>query len=223
MTNYKTIEKLFSISEPVGYTQEELQPVKDRFGQIPKKLEEFYLSYGKSEELFGLQDELILPTKYPSFLSDNYKDYMIFFNENQGVCQAGIRKDELSLFDPPVYVSSYGVEGLVWHLSANTVTEFFITMYGYQASICLEYSSEEFYFIQPKEKEIISNRFIKQEGELKCWLSNKIILYANDGNSRIALMEQLHLEDSIQMNYAANNRESFDTMKQLLEDIGEAI
>lgn len=46
-----------------------------------------------------------------------------------------------------------------------------------------------------------------------------IFLYGNNNGGRIALMEQD--EAGIQMNYAANSEEEFDSMQEILQNIGE--
>ena len=69
------IKELFAVSRPKGYTAEEISAVRKLYGGIPLFLEQFYLELGQSDELLYLQDELILPGKYPVFLD---YEYMIF-------------------------------------------------------------------------------------------------------------------------------------------------
>lgn len=124
--------------ESKGCSKEEVENAGDEAGAIPAALEFFYLKYGKLDELQYLQDYLILPNRYEALMN---QDYVIFFDENQSVCQAGIKKADAMLQDPSVYVRMNGGE---WLLSADCVTDFLSAMYGYQASMCLEYSPEEF-------------------------------------------------------------------------------
>lgn len=153
MSKYNEILRLFNAEDPVGYTAEEVELAKSKVGDIPEKLKEFYLYCGNTPELHGLQDEFMLPDRYPAFLN---LDYIVFFDENQGVCQAAVKKTDAALDDPPVYTS---VDNGEWRLSAPRLSEFIRAMFDYQASICLEFSPEEFYFITAEEKAKIEGLF----------------------------------------------------------------
>lgn len=215
MEKYDEILRLFGVEKPVGYSVEEVEEAKSEVGGLPLELEKFYLYCGNSPELQGLQDELILPDKYPAFLG---LDYIVFFDENQGVCQAAVKKSDTALPDPPVYTSVGDGE---WALSSPHVSEFLTAMFDYQASICLEFNPEEFYFIAPEEKAKIEQMFPKLGG-FDNWLYDWNITVYGENGGRIALMEQPGSED-IQMNFAANNEEEFERMSKLLDGIGEPI
>jgi len=213
---FNEILQLFSVGKPKGYSLKELEKVKRIVGEIPKVLEQFYLKCGKTGKLRHLQDELILPDEYPALIDS---EYIVFFNENQGVCQAGIKKSDAKIPDPPVYAS---MDGKIWLKSADKVSDFLVAMYGYQASICLEYSPEEFYFITKEEKNRIEKLFTKRKEKFENWIDCSITLYGDNSHGRIALMEQQN-EDDIQMNYAANTEEEYKRMAELLKGIGEEI
>ena len=155
-----------------------------------------------------------MPGRYPVFL--NY-EYLVFFNENQGVCQAGIALKDLGKEDPPVYT---GYDNTVWIRTTETLSGFLTAMCGYQGSICLEYSPERFYWISDEEVRVIEKNFSKRQEALQNWLNFRVDLYGNDINGRIALM---YTEGDIQMIYAANNKKTFEEMKTVLYSIGEVI
>lgn len=219
MGNYDKILHLFNVDNPVGYTAEKIAEAKSVVGGLPSELEKFYLLCGASEELHDLQDELILPDRFSDFAAS---DYIIFFNENQSVCQAGVKKSDAALDDPPVYAR---VDDEEWKLSSPHVSEFLIAMFDYQASICLDFSPEEFYFITPEEKTKIESLFPKLGG-FDNWLYDyNITVYGENSDrspagGRIALMEN---GGDIQMNFAANNEAEFKRMTALLDGIGEPI
>lgn len=213
MEKYKCITELFQVETPTGYTKEEIEKAISAVGGLPLELEKFYLYCGNSPELKFLQDELVLPGKYPALLDP---EYIIFYNENQGVCQAAVKKSEVSMDDPPVYTS---VDDGEWTLSSPRVSEFLAAMYDYQASICLDFSPEEFYFVTPEEKAKIESRFPKL-GSFNGWLYTWTVTVYGEGGIRIALMEDEEGED-IQMNFAANNQEDFDKVMSMLDGIGE--
>lgn len=211
MSKYNEILRLFNAEDPVGYTAEEVELAKSKVGDIPEKLKEFYLYCGNTPELHGLQDEFMLPDRYPAFLN---LDYIVFFDENQGVCQAAVKKTDAALDDPPVYTS---VDNGEWTLSAPRFSEFLSAMFDYQASVCLEFSPEEFYFITAEEKTRIQSMFPKL-GEFGNWLYDQNVTVYGENGGRIAIMES---GGDIQMNYAANNENEFERMKTLLNNIGE--
>ena len=213
MKYIEIIKELFAVSHPKGYTAGEMESVKKLYGGIPLFLEQFYLELGRSDELLYLQDELILPGKYPVFLD---YEYMVFFNENQGVCQAGIAKSDVKMENPPVYV---GYDNKNWVKTAETLSDFLTAMYGYQASLCLEYSSEAFYWVSDQEIQLIEQSFSKRQEGLSNWLNFRVDLYEK-GEGRIALM---HTGGDVQMMYAANNEKDFKKIQAVLENIGEII
>lgn len=213
---FDEILQLFCVDEPKGCSLEELERVKRVVGEIPEVLKRFYLKCGNTNNLIYNQDYLVLPDAYPTFINS---EYIIFFNENQGVCQAGIKKSDAQISDPPVYVSMDGKE---WLKSADKLSDFLVAMYGYQASICLEYCPEEFYWITKEEKDTIEQLFRKRKEKLEMWMGFSVTLYGDNCHGRIALMHQ-EGEDDIQMNYAANTEEEYERMAKLLEGIGEPI
>lgn len=214
MEKYKKILELFKAEKAVGYSPEELAAVKAQVGELPSELEKFYLYCGKTPELHGLQDELILPNRYPALIDP---EYIVFFNENQGVCRAALRKSDTALGDPPVYMST--TDG-GWVIGSPRFSEFITAMFDYQASICLEYSPEEFYFIMPEERDKVESLFPKL-GVFDYWLFDCLVTVYGENGGRVALMDTGG--GDIQMDYAANNEEEFERMQKLLEGIGEPV
>ncbi len=217
MSDYEEILELFQVAQPKGHSLEEVEAAEERAGKMPAELRKFFLRFGKSPELRGLQDELVLPDCVHSCLEG---EYVIFFVENQGVCMAGVKKSDACIPDPPVYVSVGEGE---WKKSADSVSEFLKGMYGYQASICLPYNTEEFYWITHEEKELIERKFTKRPEKIKNWLYEwDIIVFGDNNEGRIALMENGG-EDVIQMQYAANTEKELQRMREYLESVGEPI
>ena len=211
MSKYDNILQLFNVENPVGYTSEEIARAKSVVGGLPLELERFYLLCGASEELHYLQDELILPDRFDDFAAS---DYIIFFNENQSVCQAGVKKSDAALDDPPVYTS---VDDGEWKLSSPHVSDFLCAMFDYQASICLEFNPEDFFFITAEEKDKIEKLFPRL-GEFDNWLYDWNITVYGENGGRIALMDN---SGDIQMNIAANNEQEYERIMSLLDGVGE--
>ena len=213
MDKYDSILQLFKVENPVGYTVEQIAKTKTVVGGLPLDLERFYLFCGASKELHYLQDELILPDRFSDFAAS---DYIIFFNENQSVCQAGVKKSDAALDDPPVYTS---VDNGEWKLSSPHVSEFLCAMFDYQASICLEFNPEDFFFITVEEKNQVEKVFPKL-GAFDNWLYDWNITVYGENGGRIALMEN---DGDIQMNIAANNEREYERIMSLLDGVGEPI
>ena len=209
-----SITRLFAIKNPKGFTADDIGKVKKLYGGLPNTLEVFYLQLGRSDELINIQDELILPGKYPVFLD---YDHLIFFNENQGVSQAGIALADIKEDDPPVYV---GYENKEWIKAADTLSGFLIAMFGYQASLSLQYAPKEFYWINKTDLEIIKEHFAGQPESLPNWLYHEVDLYAGSPDERISIMNS---GDYMSMIYAANNEQAFTKMQNILTNIGEAM
>lgn len=175
MSKYDKILQLFKVENPVGYTVEQIEKAKTVVVGLPLELEKFYLLFGASKELHYLQDELILPDRFADFAAS---DYIIFFNENQSVCRAGVKKSDAALDDPPVYTS---VDDGEWKLSSPHVSEFLTVMFDYQASICPELNPKEFFFINAEEKAKVEKLFPKL-GAFDNWLYGwNITVYGENG------------------------------------------
>lgn len=212
MEKYSGILELFGVGTPVGFSDEDINKAKAAVGELPSELEKFYRLCGNSPELHGLQDELVRLDKYPPF---PYPDYIVFFNENQGVCRAAVRKSDAALADPPVYAS---VDNGEWKPCSPRVSEFLCAMFDSQASLCLEFSPEEFYIITPEEKAKVERMFPKLGG-FDNWLYDWSFTVYGENGGRITIMEN----GDIQMIFAANNESEFKRMSALLEGIGEPI
>lgn len=211
MEKYDKILKLFNVENPVGYSPEVIEKAKLAVGALPSELEKFYLYCGASEELHHLQDELILPDRFNDFAAS---DYIIFFNENQGVCRAGVKKSDAALEDPPVYAR---VDDEKWKLSSLCVSDFLCAMFDYQASICLEFNPEDFFFITAEEK-IMVEKLFPRLGGFDNWLYDCNVTVYGENGGRIALMEN---GGDIQMNIAANNKREYERIMSLLDGVGE--
>lgn len=213
MEKYNEILKLFKVETPVGFSIEDVENAKAEVGGLPLELERFYIYCGNSPELHGLQDELILPNRYQALLNP---DYIVFFNENQGVCQAAVKKSDISLPDPPVYTTTDDGE---WVPSAPRVSDFLCAMFDYQASICLECNPEDFFWITPKDKALVEQSFPKL-GEFDNWIYDWHVTTYGEGGGRIALMEN---GGEIQASYAANNESDFERINNMFGKMWEPV
>lgn len=207
MTDFSIIKKLYHITEPNGFTNDEIQIVKDIFGNLPKVFVDYYTELGKIEDLNHTQDLLIVPERFQYY---KQIDHLIFYSENQRACVWGIHKDDLSKANPPVYMSEDGKE---WKLETETLTDFFTAMAFLQAGYALEYPCNTFYELEPHDFKFIADNFQNKGFSFKEWLGG-INFYGNYSDDVIIII------DDNQLFYAANTNEHFVEMDKVLSKLG---
>ena len=205
MTEFKEIKQLFGITEKNGFSEEEIFVFKNICENIPKVLSDYYSQLGKIKELNNTQDQLIEPQKLK--LSKN-KDFLIFYVENQWACVWGIDKNDLNIDNPPVYMS---YEEQEWSKETNLLTDFLKAMANLQAVFALQFSSDEFAYINDEELKIIKENFKKRDFSFSQWIG--IEFYGNFENDVIAVQRNTDYYDLI---YASNNEEQFVEMNKIL-------
>ncbi|KRD10900.1 hypothetical protein ASE21_04040 [Flavobacterium sp. Root901] len=207
MTDFSTIKKLFHITEPNGFSVDEMQMVKNALGNLPQTFVDYYTELGKIFELNQSQDSLVTLDRLPNYATN---EYLIFYTENQHVCVWGIRKDDLSKPNPPVYMSYDEKE---WNLETETLTNFFTAMAYLQAGFALEFTSETFYELEPNEINFVTENFSNKGVSLTQWVEGAKF-YGNYDDDVIVIMS------SNQMFYASNSEEHFDEMNAVLSKLG---
>ncbi|WP_343705428.1 hypothetical protein [Flavobacterium sp.] len=210
MTDFSVIKKLFHIAEPNGFTYDEIQVVKDIFGQLPKVFVDYYAELGKIQNLNHTQDLLIVPERFQYYKND---DYLIFYSENQKACVWGIHKEDLSKSNPPVYMSYDEKE---WNWEANTLTDFFTAMAHLQAGFALEFPSNTFYEIEMNDLDFIIKNYSDKGVSFNQWLEG-IQFYGNHDDDVIIIT------GGSQMFYAANSKEHFTQLNKVLSQLGEEL
>ncbi|HJY11741.1 MAG TPA: hypothetical protein VJ304_03080 [Flavobacterium sp.] len=207
MTDFSIIKELYHITEPKGFTIDEIQIVKDIFGKLPQVFVDYYTELGKIENLNHTQDLLIVPERFQYY---KQIDHLIFYSENQRACVWGIHKNDLSKANPPVYISEDGKE---WKLETDSLTEFFTAMAFLQAGYALEYPCNTFYELEPHELKFTAENFQNKGFSFKQWLGG-ISFYGNYKDDVIII-----IEDN-QLFYAANTKEHFAEMDKVLSKLG---
>lgn len=210
------IKNLYAVDSFSGCTEAEIIFMKQMFGNLPSVLENFYRTVAKTEGLHHIQDQWILPEHFAKYPWLNNPECLIIMNENQGVCQAGIRREDLTKPDPPVYVQTDDNE---WVLSAPTTSEFLMAMLGCQASFAMKYQPEAFYWITEEELATIRAKLNKLPYEVHNWLYEmKISLYTNAPDNIVAVMD---CGGDLQVLYGANSEEGYAKLMTVMEGIGE--
>ncbi|WP_286969404.1 hypothetical protein [Flavobacterium sp. UBA4854] len=210
MTNFSTIKKLFHITEPNGFSNDEIQIVKEIFGQLPEVFIDYYAELGKIQNLNYTQDSLIIPERFKYFQNN---DYLIFYCENQRACVWGIHKDDLSKPNPPVYMSYDEKE---WNLEANTLTDFFTAMAYLQAGFALDFTSECFYEVDEEALKFIVEHYKNKGVSFKKWMEG-INFYGNEDDDVITVMS------NDQILYSSNTENRFFEMNKVLSKLGSEL
>ena len=212
------IRPLYKVDVLQGYTGEEIAQLKEMFGALPQVLEDYYRIAGRTDAFHHVQDRWILPENFQRWEWLGKSDYMIILNENQGVCRAGIRREDLCLPDPPVYTTENDVN---WTLCAPAISEFLPAALAYESVFTFEYCPEEFYWLTEEEMELIETSLTKFPFGLTNWLGEmKITLYSNAPDNMVAVMD---CDGDIQMIYGAASEASYAKLRTVLENIGEPV
>jgi hypothetical protein len=149
----KDIEALLNriYPEDNGFEEKEMSRIEQALEvRFPEALRNYCLKYGKCAINYTNNCLLIpeevqtlyrnLEEEYqddPEDFEDTYGmtleemknktgDHLIFYRENQGVWQAGIRWDELSQENPKVYYDNAGIDN--WTFMSNSVRSFLLSM-----------------------------------------------------------------------------------------------
>lgn len=221
MLDFGFIKRIYNIKKFHGSTPEEIARLKQKFGEIPKVLEDFYKKAGNTKQL-NSQDTWIMPCDYFKYAwTEDFDGGIILLEENQGVCQAYIRKQDLSLPDPPVYL--WLGEHEEPSLCASSASEFLMAASAYEAAFTLEYSPEDFYYLSYEDLEEFESRLKKYPFKMQ-WISREIEItfYSNDpGNLVAALGGGSAEDDGIQLIYGAVNKEAYKKLEEAVDGICE--
>jgi hypothetical protein len=209
MTEFKEIRQLFAITENFGFSVAEISEYKKICDSIPKVLEDYYAQLGKIEALNHTQNELVEPSRL--VLSKN-QDFLIFCGENQWVCFWGIDKNDLSMDNPPIYIS---YDNEVWTKETECLTDFLNATASVQAIFALPFGSGEFVSISREEFEIFEKKFKKRDFALPHWAGTHF--YGNHDNEVIMIQQN---EDHYDMFYASNDKKRYKEMNKILSKLG---
>ena len=211
MTDFSKIKALFGITNPKGFSVSEMQSVQSIFGQLPQVLVDYYLELGNEKDLNYTQDSLIFPNKFQHFKNE---DYFIFYSENQCACVWGIKKEDIHLSNPPVYMS---YDEKDWEIESENLYDFLLAMAYLQAVFSLDYRGETFRYITEKDLEFIRENYENKKVTFKQWTQG-IEFYSNYDDSIIVIMGGCE-----QMIYSSRNKEHFIEMDKILSTLGETM
>jgi hypothetical protein len=177
------ISQLYALKEnhADGYSSDMLSQAEQKLRiQLPDVLRSYYLVLGRNNNINTAFNRLLAPDEWYMV-----NGHFIFYEENQAVAKWGIRKEDLSLPDPPVY-GSYDQEAWEWFLDADTSQYFLRSMAYWNAALGgLEYTAMK---NNPAAETIafIENNWKEQSGITKQYLRfftndhKEIIVFTTD-------------------------------------------
>lgn len=219
MDIYKLFRDLYGVDQPQGCTDDEIAAVKEVFGALPPVVEDFWRAVGRTQRLNYVQDTWCLPEHYKKWKWLTDSGYLILLNESQGVCQAGIRREDLSLPDPPVYTQMEDDDP--WLLSAPTTSEFLEAALLYEGVWQLDHCPEEFYWLSKEDMAVLQARLTRHPAVLKEWLDMEITFYSNRPDNLVAVMGMRN--DEYQCLYGGATEESYAALLEVMEGLGEPV
>jgi hypothetical protein len=135
MNNIQKIKHIYNLSEyeNFGFSESEVLVLEKKLDIVlPVKLKEYYLELGKHENLNYSHNRLLKPDHEIGFSDDQY---LVFYEENQVVAFWGIRKEDLKLDNPPIWVKYDTIEKSDWMIETKTTENFFLLMAVYNGTL----------------------------------------------------------------------------------------
>ena len=212
------VRDLYGVDRPQGCTEEEIAAVRERFGALPAVVEEFWRTFGHTKRLNQCQDDWVFPAYYSKWKWLEEYDDLILLNENQSVFQACVRREDLSLPDPPVYLLEENSPQL---LSAPSVSEFLEAALLYEAVFQLEYSPEEFFEFTEADLEVVHSRLTRRPALQKNWFVTETAFYSNRPDNLVVIMDMGG--GDYQAIYGGATQESYAALMEVMEGLGEPI
>ncbi|OXA73026.1 hypothetical protein B0A67_05580 [Flavobacterium aquidurense] len=129
------IKHIYNLSEyeNFGFSESEVLVLEKKLDIVlPVKLKEYYLELGKHENLNYSHNRLLKPDHEIGFSDDQY---LVFYEENQVVAFWGIRKEDLKLDNPPIWVKYDTIEKPDWMIETKTTENFFLLMAVYNGTL----------------------------------------------------------------------------------------
>lgn len=219
MDFWENLRQLYAVEELQGYTETEIASVRAYFGTLPQAVEEFWRRAGRTEALHHVQDMWMKPEDFQRWDWLRNSDCLILLNENQGCCQAGIRRSDLDKADPPVYVTK---DDQSWELCADTTSEFLQAALAYEAVFTYSFGPEDFVlWLTEEELETVQAGLEKKPFELNSWMMDaNMSFYSNAPDNMVVIMDCGGGE--LQTIYGAASGESYKKLMEVMEGLGEA-
>lgn len=213
------VRDLYGVDRPQGCTEAEIAAVREIFGALPAVVEDFWRTFGNTQQLTYIQDSWIFPENYQKSKHLAEGGDLLLLNENQSVYLAYVRQEDLSLPDPPVYLRR-GPDG-PWEPAAPTVSDFLEAALLYEGVWQLEHNPEEFYELSAGDMAVVQAKLEKRPAVLRNWFVTEITFYSNRPDNLVVIMDMG--DGEYQTIYGGATEESYAALMEVLEGLGEPI
>jgi len=214
MTYFQKIRHLYNVpeNENFGFAESAILELEKRLDIVlPAKLREYYLTLGKHEAINYSYNRLL----QPGDIDFSQDEYLIFYEENQGVVNWGIKKEDLLTPSPPVYGNySSDERNPYWHLEYPTDACMLMLAVYNGVLGGLKYNGNRLKSIKP---EVVS--YIKDNWQEVADISSKVqTVFTRDYAEMISLSFD-NEQNCSGIFIGTNHRNRFDNMIDLL-DVG---
>lgn len=159
MNYLEKIVRLYQLSKDDywGFSETEMTAIEHSLQiKLPAVLREYYLTIGKNKAVNDSHNRL-LPPENIYFTDDRY---LVFYEENQGVVEWGIKESDLSLVNPSVYGNYDTIQESDWQQETQTLTDFFLSMSIYNGTLGgLLYNANSFSPVAPETVQLIQENW----------------------------------------------------------------
>lgn len=205
MNDFLEIRNLFDVSDnSYGYSESQIVDSENYLGKrLPVILRQYFLQFGKNQEINQTQDNLVLPSEL-----EVYEDgFVVIYSENQVVWQAGIKFSDFYQDNPNVYLS-YDQQN--WSFEIGDLYNFLIAESFLQALFALPFNANSCDVGSEKESFIRENW---KESKFKSYLWGTEF-FQNAENEILALMKN---ENQVDLFIATNSKERFIELNEKLQ------
>ena len=220
--DYNLISKLYDITSLTGYSDEEIIELTAGFSEIPAALMSFWNKCGGTDKLFTSSNDpwVNLPwCRQYKYMQNPSCGYYFLLDENQCVYRCGIRLEDMSIDDPPVYVVEPLPEGNLREvgLAASSVTEFIMGMLIYEAGMgAIPYIREDIICYSFENIKRIESLLKKLPYHIYNWYCDRIDFYTHSGNEVLFIM----MSEDPNGTYSANSKDTYEKFNALVGNIG---
>ena len=222
--DYELLRKLYDIGSFKGYSDDEIREMSEGFDMIPATLIDFWKTCGNNKELYANSNDYWIDPEFyrkSNWLKNAPKDYYYLLDENQHCYQAAIRREDMHLPDPPVYIVEplHGEETREVGPANECLSAFLMGMLLYEAALSagpFKYFYEDYIWYGENDIAKIESLLHKYPYHVYNWYSERIDVYTMNEEALLFVMQG----DEPNGTYAAKTEEALQRMKGLLGGIG---
>lgn len=221
--DYELLRRLYNIDSFVGYNEDEIREMCKGFDLIPAALLEFWKKCGNTKALFTGSNDLWIDLEYrrnSNWIKTEEKDYYYLIDENQHCYQAGIKRADMALPNPPVYIVEPLQDGKIREVgkAEESLTEFLMGMLLYEAAMSagpFTYFYDDYIWYKEEDITRIDSLLQKYPYHVNDWYSERIDIYTMNEEALLFIMQG----DEPNGTYCAKSEDALRKMGDLLGDI----